>query len=171
MGTAGKSNGFQMGVNGSSLTVHAHCKQLASVIAGTRLSLGQMGHDVRSIRGNACSDRLIGHAPLLLPCRCVCGGSQGRCAAAASKPAYLLSCPARFLSAVEQQAKTLLFLSCCFIAHFASSNLSCPNPQFICYQKKTHTALPLQIRHYCRQRLLFSALKRIAPLPHRISTG
>jgi hypothetical protein len=111
---------FQMGVNGSSLTVQGHCKQLASVIAGTRLFLGAVGHDVPSIRGNACSDRLIGRAPLLLPCRCVCGGSQARRAAATSKPAYLPSGLLPAFSPRDVQPKTLLVLSSCFIALAAS---------------------------------------------------
>jgi hypothetical protein len=34
-----KRKAFQMGVNGRRLTAHAHCKQLASEIAGTRVFL------------------------------------------------------------------------------------------------------------------------------------
>ena len=111
-------------VAAAALPVHAHCKQLASVIAGTRLFLGEMGHDVRSIRGNACSDGLIGRAPLLLPCRCVCGGSQGRCAAAASKPAYLLlSCP---LSSPRSSSRLRRSSSCLLVS--ASPSRLCISP-------------------------------------------
>lgn len=165
--TAGKSNGFQMGVNGSSLTVHAHCKQLASVIAGARLFLGKMGMTCDRSEGTRARTPSLA----TLPCSFLVGAfavaaKEGALQLPPSLPIALLSCPLSLRAPAA--AQDLLFLFHRPLCVFESLP---PHSSIICYQKKTHTALPLQIRHYCRQRFFFSALKRIAPLPHPISTG